>query len=288
MEYGKLEMMLVAAARELAGKGTAFMGMNHPMMAGTLAKVLHDPDLVICTEPGFIDWQPPEDVVRAPGPVSDPIMYKGAAFCGDMTETLAAGLMGGRLYNIAVLPIAQIDKFGNGNTLVAGSYNHPTMRIGGMGGNPDGACLAPSVMMVVPHERRRFMEKVDFITSPGYLDGPGGRDRAGLNAQGPNIVVTTLGILRYDTPDGMAGTCEMYLDAVHPGVTAEDVLASTAWPLTVSKDLKRIDPPSDLELETLRRLDPLHTYRGRDKPDYPAGRVPLSLWERVRVRVPPP
>lgn len=255
MDYTPHEMMLIAAAREMAGSGAVFMGMNHPVVAGSLAKIHHDPDLMFCTEPGFIDWEPPADLERFPGAVSDPIMYRSSAFCGDMTETLAAGLMGGQLYDLAVLPIAQIDRFGNGNTLVAGDYNHPTQRIGGMGGNPDGACLAPAVMFVVPHERRRFMQKVDFITSPGYLEGPGGRDRAGLNPQGPNRIVTTLGIMRYDTPDGgLTGSCEAYLDAVYAGVNPEDVLAVTGWPLRVAPDLKVLEPATDEELALLRRL----------------------------------
>ncbi|MSQ28584.1 MAG: hypothetical protein EXR51_10705 [Dehalococcoidia bacterium] len=254
-DYTPHEMMIIAAAREMAGRGVVFMGMSHPMLAGCLAKLHHDPDLIFCTEPGFIDWEPPADLARAPDAVSDPIQYNGAAFCGDMTETLAAGLMGGRLYNLAVLPTGQIDRYGNGNTLIAGDYNHPIQRIGGMGGNPDGACLAPAVMFVVPHEPRRFKERVDFITSPGYIDGPCGRDRAGLDAQGPNVIVTTLGILRYDTADGgLTGSCEAYLDAVHPGVSVEQVSANTGWDLRLAPEVKTLPPPTEQELALLRRL----------------------------------
>lgn len=253
--YTPHEMMVVAAAREMAGRGTVFMGMSHPMLAGCLAKLHHDPDLIFCTEPGFIDWEPPADLPRAPTAVSDPIQYNASALCGDMTETLAAGLMGGRLYDLAVLPIGQIDKHGNGNTLVVGDYNHPVQRIGGMGGNPDGACLAPAVMFVVPHEKRRFMERVDFITSPGYLDGPGGRHRAGLDPQGPNLIVTTLGILRYDTPDGgLTGSCEAYLDGLYAGVSLEQVRAATGWDLRAGPNVRAIPPPTAAELALLRKL----------------------------------
>ena len=254
-DYTPHEMMIIAAAREMAGRGVVFMGMNHPILAGCLAKLHHDPDLIFCTEPGFIDWEPPAGLARAPDAVSDPIQYNASAFCGDMTETLAAGLMGGRLYNLAVLPTGQIDRYGNGNTLISGDYNHPNQRIGGMGGNPDGACLSPAVMFVVPHQQRRFKERVDFIASPGYLDGPGGRDRAGLDAQGPNVVVTTLGILRYDTADGgFTGSCQAYLDAVHPGVSVEEVRANTGWDLLLAPEVKTLAPPTEQELALLRRL----------------------------------
>jgi glutaconate CoA-transferase, subunit B len=261
MSYTAQEMMLVAAAREIAGNGVVFMGMSHPILAGSLAKRLHDPNIIFCTEGGVVDWEIPEDIQRAPIQVTDPIMYRGAAFCGDMTESLAAGVQGQKLYKLACLPIGQMDQFGNGNTVVVGSYNSPVQRIGGIGGNMDVACCAPAIMWVVPHEKRRFLPRVDFITSPGYIDGPGARDRAGLYPQGPNVVVTTLGILRFDTPDGgLTGTCEAYLDAVFPGVTVEEVQAQTGWPLRLAPEVKVIEPPTEEELATLHALDPLGAY----------------------------
>lgn len=260
-DYSSLEMMLIAAAREMAGQGNIFMGMSYPMLAGTLAKVLYDPDIVFCTEPGVIDWNPPADLERAPIQVADPLFGQGAAFVGDMIDTLGSSLMGGGFFDLACLPIAQVDRHGNGNTIVIGDYHNPTQRLTGVGGNTDGACLSPAVMFVVPHERRRFLEQVDFITSPGYLDGPGGRQRAGLDPQGPNLVVTTLGILRYDTPDGgITGTCEAYLDAIYAGVTVEQVQQRTGWPLQVSPHLKTIERPTERELDLLRSLDPLGVY----------------------------
>ena len=261
MSYTPQEMMLVAAAREIAGHGVVFMGMSHPILAGSLAKRLHDPDIVFCTEGGVIDWEIPEDNPRAPIQVTDPVMYRGAAFCGDMTESLGAGLMGRSLYHLACLPVGQIDRFGNGNTVVVGDYNAPLQRIGGIGGNMDAACCAPAVFWLVPHEKRRFLSRVDFITSPGYIDGPGGRERAGLGPQGPNLIITTLGILRLDTPDGgKTGSCEAYLDAVYPGVTVEEARSQTGWDLRVSGDLRVLEPPTQEELAMLHRLDPLGAY----------------------------
>ncbi|MBI2888064.1 MAG: hypothetical protein HYY02_12760 [Chloroflexi bacterium] len=259
--YSALEMMFIAAAREMVGKGIIFMGMSYPMLAGTLAKLGLDPNLQFCTEPGVIDWAPPADLERAPVGVADPVLLQGAASCGDMTDTLCMALMGGDFFDLAALPIAQVDRFGNGNTITIGNYNDPVQRFNGVGGNTDGACLAPAVMFVVPHERRRFLERVDFITSPGYIDGPGGRGRAGLAPQGPNLVVTTLGILRFHTPDGgVTGSCQAYLDTVYTGVAVEEVVAKTGWPLQVSPDLKVMSPPTQAELDLLRRLDPLHSY----------------------------
>ncbi len=265
-QYNAIEMMFIAAAREIAGRGNIFMGMSYPMLSGAFAKIAYDPDLVFCTEPGIIDWEPPADLVRAPIQVSDPILYQGAAFCGDMGDALGSLLMGSS-FDLAVLPAAQVDQYGNVNTIVVGDYNHPELRLNGVGGNTDGACLAKAVMFVVPHERRRFVPRVDFITSPGYIEGPGARERAGLDTQGPNLIVTTLGILRFDTPDGGAtGSCEAVLDVIYPGVTVEEVKAKTGWPLRISPNLKVMDPPNAEELALLRRLDPMNAYL-RERPE---------------------
>jgi len=258
--YTRLEMMFVAAAREMAGRGVIFVGMSYPLLAATLAKLHHDPDLHFCTEQGIIDWRPPADLERAPVQVSDPILNIGAAFLGDSVDALGSLLMGGGT-DLAILPAAQVDRFGNGNTIAIGDYNRPVRWLGGIGGNMDAACLAKAVMFLVPHERRRFMQRVDFITSPGYIDGPGARRRAGLDPQGANLIVTTLGILRFDTPDGgITGSCEAFLDTIYPGVTVEEFQANTGWPVRISPDLNVLEPPSQEEIDLLRRLDPTHVH----------------------------
>jgi glutaconate CoA-transferase subunit B len=167
--------------------------------------------------------------------------------------------MGGNV-DFGVLQAAQVDRFGNLNTLVLGDYRNPERRLGGTGGNTEIACLAKQLITFMPQERRRFVERVDFNTSPGYIDGPGGRRRAGLDPQGPNLVFSTFGAFRFDTPDGgETGSCEMVLEAVFPNFDVEVVQAETGWPLRVAEPLREVEPPTAEELALLRRLDP-NTY----------------------------
>jgi glutaconate CoA-transferase subunit B len=113
----------------------------------------------------------------------------------------------------------------------------------------------------MPQERRRFVSRVDFNTSPGYIDGPGGRERRGLERQGPNLVVSTMGVFRFDTPDrGASGSCEMVLEGVFPGLEPDIIQAECGWELQVGANLREISPPTDEEVATLRRIDPYQFY----------------------------
>lgn len=258
-EYTLAEMMAVAAAREFPKSGVCMLGMGIPVLAGTLAKLMHAPGIQLCTEVGAFDYEPAADVSRAPVGISDMMLNHGSAMVTDMVDALGTLLMGGNVH-LGVLQAAQVDRFGNLNTLVLGDYNDPERRLGGTGGNTEIACLAPRVMTVMPQERRRFVERVDFNTSPGYIDGPGARKRAGLEAQGANLVVSTFGIYRFDTPDGgESGSCEMVLEAVFPNLDPEIVQLETGWELKVAERVRQIEPPTGEELALLRRLDP-HTY----------------------------
>ena len=242
-DYTLAELMCIAAARELHDGENIFLGLGLPCLVGTVAKMLYTPNTQLFTEVGVFDWEPrpPEVMGRAPLHIADLPLYVGSAMLGDMLDQLGAMLMGGYV-DTAFLGGAQIDKLGNINTICLGDYRHPTKRLGGVGGNTEAACLAKKIIAILPHERRRFVERVDFLTSPGYIDGPGGRRRHGLQSQGPNVVVSTLGVLRFDTSDGDSGTCEMYLDATFPNVTADTVKAMTSWGLNVSATLKEVEP----------------------------------------------
>lgn len=259
--YTLAEMMVVQAAREIAGGGGAFVGMGLPMLATALAKFAHDPQLIYSTEVGVADWHPPLDEVdRAPGGVADPILDRGAAYAGDMVDALGAWLMGGRL-DVAVLTAAEVDRYGNLNTLLIGDPAQPDVRLPGTGGNTDAACLAPRVITIISLEPRRFVERVSFRTSPGYISGAGGRRAGGLSPQGPNAVVSTMAVFGFDTPDGgESGSCELRLDKTYPGIPVEAVEALIPWPLLVSRDAAECAPPSRDELAVLRRLDPGRTY----------------------------
>ena len=255
--YTLAEMMVVQAAREIAGARHSFIGMGLPMLATALAKRLHDPGIAYSTEVGVADWSPRDgDWDRAPAGIADPILNRDAAYAGDMVDSLGGWLMGGR-FDAAVLTGAEIDRFGNINTLLIGDPARPDVRLPGTGGNTDAGCLARRIITIMSLEPRRFVERVSFIASPGYLDGPGGRARAGLQPQGPNVVISTMGVFGFDTPDaGASGTCEMMLTKTFPEIPAEAVEALTPWPLRCADDVMQCAPPTAEELETVRALDP--------------------------------
>jgi glutaconate CoA-transferase subunit B len=259
-DYTLAEMMCVAAAREIPRRGVVMLGMGLPVLAGTLAKLLHAPEIVVCTEVGAFDWAPAMDVERAPIGIHDLILNAGSAMVSDMVDALGALLMGGNV-DCGVLGAAQIDRLGNLNALVLGDYLAPERRLGGTGGNTEIAAFAKQLIAIMPQERRRFVDRVDFLTSCGYVDGPGGRRRAGLQPQGPNRTVSTFGVFSYDTPDaGESGSCEMVLEAVFPNIDPDIVQLETSWPLRTSATVCEIDPPTAGELTLLRRLDPYQHY----------------------------
>ncbi len=259
-DYTLAEMMCVAAAREFPQEGVALVGMGLPVLSGTLAKLLHAPEIAFCTEVGAFDWQPPAEGARAPIGISDLILNPGSAMVSDMVDALGSLLMGGNV-TFGVLQAAQVDRLGNLNTIALGDYRNPERRLGGTGGNTEIACLAARVLTIMPQEQRRFVERVDFNTSPGYVDGPGGRRRHGLRPQGPNRVVSTMGIYGFDTADGgESGSCELVLEAVFPHLSPDVVQAETRWNLRVADTVREIEPPTVEEIDLLRRLDPYGFY----------------------------
>jgi glutaconate CoA-transferase subunit B len=259
-DYTLAELMCIVAARELPPTGVVMLGMGLPVLAGTLARLLHAPGICLCTEVGAFDWQPPPGLTRAPVGIHDLNLNDGSAMVGDMVDALGSLLMGGNV-DVGVLGAAQVDRFGNLNALCLGDYRDPERRLGGTGGNTEIACLAKRVVTIMPQERRRFVERVDFNTSPGYISGPGARRVAGLDRQGPNRVVSTFGVFGFDTPDGgETGSCDMVLEAVFPNMTPEVVQIETGWELSVAQGVREIEPPTAAELALLRRLDPHHFY----------------------------
>jgi glutaconate CoA-transferase subunit B len=174
----------------------------------------------------------------------------------DVMASVARGMV-----DYCFLGGAQIDPYGNLNsTMIGTDYNRPKVRMPGSGGANDLASQAWRILVVTPHDKRRFVEKVDFVTSPGYLDGPGARERAGLPpGTGPYKVITDLAILGYDPQ-----TCRMRIDSVHPGVTVEQVKDNTSFELGVAPDVQETTPPTETELRILRdEVDPLRYVIGR-------------------------
>lgn len=251
-EASAVEMMVIATAREIEEGEAVFVGMRLPLLAFALAKALHAPHAVGLFECGLVR----EEVAQAPlRTMADPPNILGAAWAGSMAEVL--GLLAQGQVALGLLGGAQIDRHGNLNTSYIGGYITPEVRLPGSGGASDIASLARRTVLLMPHERRRFVEEVDYITSPGYGTGQGWREGAGLPRGGPAAVVTTLGVLRFDE----AG--EMVLASLHPGATVEEVQAHTGWPLKVSPALQATPSASQEELTTLRRLDPDGVWTGQ-------------------------
>src|SRR5713226_1011169 len=212
--YTPQEVMVVAAAREIADGEVVFVGMRLPLLAFGLAKRTHAPTAIGLFENGLVrDRVPPPDLYT----MSDAPNVAGAAWATGLLEVMhllqrgdvSLGFIGG----------AEVDRFGNINTNVIGSPARPRVKLPGSGGAADIACLARRLVSLMEHEPRRLRERVDFVTSPGYGDGsPDWRARQGLIRGGPSALITTLGVLRFDTRTHAA-----YLAAYHPFTTPQDV-----------------------------------------------------------------
>jgi glutaconate CoA-transferase, subunit B len=250
VSFSKDEIMTVATSRYINEGDTVFIGTGLPMVAAYLAKATHAPNVALMFESGVLDPRP-RSIAKA---VGDPRLISTARRVSGMLDSLLM-LQGGRV-DLGVLGCAQVDRFGNINTTAIGSYERPSTRLPGSGGANDIASCARNHLIVTRHNRRTFVEKVDYLTTPGHLSGPGARAKAGLPGAGPVGVVTDLGVFGFD-----AQTCEMVVESVHPGVSLDDVRAATSFELTVKPDLGETEPPSDSELDILRtRIDPEGVY----------------------------
>ncbi|GAA0284520.1 CoA-transferase subunit beta [Cryptosporangium japonicum] len=244
MTYTSDEMMTVAAARSLDDRAVCFVGIGLPSTAANLARRLHAPHLVLIYEAGAVGAKPD----RLPLSIGDGILGETADAVVTVPEIFNYWLQPGRI-DVGFLGAAQIDKFGNINTTVVGDYADPKVRLPGAGGAPEIAASAKEVLVIVRQNTRAFVEKVDFVTSVGYGDGAGYRERLGLPGKGPVKVITDLGILEPD-PD----TRELTLTAIHPGVSLDQVRKATGWPLRVADDLPTTQAPTDDQLRALRAL----------------------------------
>jgi glutaconate CoA-transferase subunit B len=248
------ELLAVVAARQLRDDTTVFAGVGVPLLAAALARRRHAPRLTLVIEGGIIG---PE---IAPGrlPVSTNEMRasRRATMLPAITDAFLFAQRG--FVDVGFMGGAQIDRYGNVNTSVLGAdYWRPKVRLPGTGGANDIASLCREVIIVTPHERRRFVERVDFVTSPGWLRGDGSRDAAGLRFGGVSRVVTTLGVLGFD-----AESRRMRIEALHPGVAVATVRAHTGFELAEAPALAVTEPPSTDELEALRALDPERRFLG--------------------------
>src|SRR3954447_2790996 len=238
------EMMTVAAARMLSDGTVCFVGIGLPSTVAALPRRVHAPGCVLIYESGCIGAKPR----RLPLSIGDGELAETADAVVSVPEIFAYWLQAGRV-SLGFLGAAQIDRFGNINSTVIGSYEEPTVRVAGAGGAREIAASAGEVFVVMRQTARAFVERCDFRTSVGFGDGPGDRRRLGLRGQGPTVVVTDLGVLRPD-PD----TSELVMTELHPGVTEEQAVAATGWPLQVAAALGRSAAPTDYDLSGLRAL----------------------------------
>jgi glutaconate CoA-transferase subunit B len=237
-------MMAVAASRRLHDGSVCFVGIGLPSKAANLARATHAPGCVLIYESGTIGAKP----LNLPLSIGDGELAETADAVVGVPEIFAYWLQAGRI-DVGFLGAAQIDRHGNLNSTVIGDYDHPKVRLPGGGGAPEIAASCKETLVILKQSPRTFVERLDFRTSVGFGDGPGTREQLGLRGRGVTAVITDLGELEPD-PE----TFELTLARVHPGVTADQAIAATGWPLRVSADLGESAPPSERELEALRAL----------------------------------
>lgn len=238
------EVMTVAAARSLRDGATCFVGIGLPSAAANLARRLHAPGLILVYESGTIGAKPSV----LPLSIGDGELAETADAVVSVPEIFAYWLQAGRM-DVGFLSAAQIDRFANLNTTVIGAYDAPRVRLPGAGGAPEIAAAAHEVLVMMRQRPETFVERLDFVTTPGHLDGGDARSRLGLPGRGPTRVITDLGILEPD-----ASTKELVLTSVHPGVSVDAARDATGWPLRVAEHMAETPPPTDEELRVLRDL----------------------------------
>ena len=251
-QFNQAQLMVTAAAREVRDGDVVFVGMRLPLLGFQLAKNSHAPQAVGVYELGIIrDTAVPEPILT----MGDlPTLYQ-AQWLADTADLM--GLLQRGLVDVSFIGGAQVDRFGNLNTTYVGDLAGAFTRLPGSGGACDLASLAKRHIIIMKHEKRRFVENVDYITSPGYGDGGNWRARVGLPRGGPSAVITTLGILRYE-PDSK----EMILTAVHPGVTVDEVIENTGWPLKIANEVETTPAPTTEELALIQKFDPQGFWTG--------------------------
>ena len=246
------ELLIIQIAREIKDGEICIIGQGLPIMACSLAKRTHAPNAILATEAGIFDYIPH----IAPLHIADPTCTRGYTYSTDLFDQFTVLCYRG-FVDVAVLGAAQIDKYGNINSTVIGSYQNmdkKDIRLPGAGGAPDFAAYAKKVIITLLGGQ--FVEKLDYFTTPGYLEGGTSRDDTGafIPGTGPSMVITTEAIFKFDEQ-----TKELYLDAIYPGVSIEQVKAKVPWDLKIAENLREIPLPTEEEIEFLRNFSPQGT-----------------------------
>ena len=243
-DYTSDDIMTVAAARMLRNGTVCFVGIGLPSTAANLARLTHAPDVVLINESGTIGSKPHV----LPLSIGDGELATTADTVVSTPEIFRYWLQGGRI-DVGFLGAAQLDAFANINTTVIGPYDRPKVRLPGAGGAPEIAALAGEVLIVMKQSRRTFVQRLDFVTSAGHLDGGDARKRLGLPGKGPTAVITDLCIMRPDP-----ATRELTVTEIHAGVTREQIAAATGWSIKFAGETTETEPPTPAELEALHAL----------------------------------
>lgn len=255
MDYTRQELMAIATGRELRDGELAIFGVGLSMLAGYFAQKNHAPNLMAFTEGGVFGSTP---VGGLPWGIEDNRISANATSFTNAIDALCVLVASGRC-DVGIIGAAQIDKYGNVNTTgiwsgetpwQAGRYVMPRVRLNGSGGANEIAIGCKRYIIMAAHEKKRFAEKVDYISSPGYINGGNDREKYGFPGGGPSAIITTLGILR---PDPV--TKEFYLDAYFPFSSIEEIKENTAWDLKISPNVKVVPEPTEEELKNLREVD---------------------------------
>jgi len=243
--YTLQELLVIAVAREIKDYENVILGVGLPTTAGALAKALYAPNAILMMESGILDFEPLVPLNH----IADAQACRGWSYSTDLFSAFTMTYRG--FVDVCFLGVGQVDKYGNVNTTVIGDYYRPKMRLPGSGGACDFIAYAKRTVLTMLGGE--FVDKLDYLTSPGYLEGGDSRDRSGLFpiGSGPTMVLSTKGVFRFDPV-----TKEMYLAQIHPRVTVEDVKRDVPWDLKVADDLQVTPPPSEEEIDFMRRFAP--------------------------------
>ena len=243
-DYTDQELMIAVAAREIRDGDLVFVGMRLPILAYAVARSTHAPKARGLFEVGLMRDEAADAYL---GTMGDPPNVAGALWATRMSNVMA--LMAQGHVDLGFIGGAEVDRFGNLNTSYVGPPAHPSVKLPGSGGGADIAILSRRWVTLMTHERRRLVDRVSFVTSPGHGDGsPGWRPRHGLWGGGPAAIITTLCMFRFPDEGG-----EAYLHSVHPGHTVEEVLEETGWAVKVAHDVAMTPAPTQAEVGEIRR-----------------------------------
>jgi len=253
-DYTLQELMIVISSREIRDGDLVFAGVGNPTLGALMAQMSHAPNAIIATESGSIGPVPRRVILG----IGDNAGVENC-ICATSLWRLFADQQRGYI-DVGMVGGAQVDRYGNLNSTTIfgkGDYYAPASRLPGSGGANDIASCAKRTIISIPLQKRRFLERVDYITSPGYLDGGNARERVGLPGGGPSAIITDKCIFRF-----CLQTKEIMLESVHPGVSVEDIRREISWDLKLADEVVTTPPPTKEEVEMIRKLDAGGIYTG--------------------------